>query len=148
MCSSDLKPGYKKCDPCGKNPLANVFVLLGLQLPFHQGHMRILVTLAFTRRIGFTAKWKHASRAVSVHTAEYIIRRTLRISSHLFMGNSHFPLDPPENAHARLGKVQFAIFSSRVRQSALFRQCGTLHTSPCFYTQIAKPIRLKWAQKR
>lgn len=30
--------------------------------------------------------------AVSVRTAEYIIRRTVRIPSHLFMGNSHFPI--------------------------------------------------------
>ena len=90
----------KKCDPCGKNPLPYVFVLLGLQLTFHQEEyahpgLHLLLTggeFSMQNRVAL-------SQAVFVHTAEYIIRRTLRIH-YLFMGNSHFHLDPPMNAYA------------------------------------------------
>lgn len=40
------------------------------------------------------------SPAFSVHNAEYVIRRSLRFPSHLFMWHSHFPLDHPMNAYA------------------------------------------------
>ena len=48
----------------------------------------------------FSRKLEMRSRqAVLVNTTEYIIGRTLRISSHLFAANTHFPLYPPIYAY-------------------------------------------------
>lgn len=50
---------------------------------------------------------------VSVRSAEYVIRCTLHVPSHLFMGKSHFPLDPPVNPDSWHGKAEFAHFQFR-----------------------------------
>src|SRR4029434_1274543 len=50
----------------------------------------------------FSHKLETRSRqAVLVNTTEYVIRRTLRISSHLFATNTHFPLYPPSSGNLK-----------------------------------------------
>ena len=148
----------KKCDPCGKDNLSSSpwpkssscsdygchVTRRHMRGNPHPGLHLLLRGAEFSPQ-----NWAALSQAVFVHTAEYIIRQNLRIPSHLFKGNSHFPLDPPVNAYAWHGKAEFADFSSRDRKSALLPQYGMfVHTSPCFYPHVAKQIRLKWVQKR
>ena len=53
-----------------------------------------------------------SQQAVLVNTTEYIIRRTLRISSHLFAANTHFPLYPPIYAYVLDGKRNLPLSAS------------------------------------
>ena len=86
----------KKCDPCGKNPLAYVFVFLGLRLPFHQEEYEHPGLRLLLKSSEFSPQNRGAlSQPVFVHTQEYLIRHTLCIPSHIFMGNSHLPLTLP-----------------------------------------------------
>ena len=55
---------------------------------------------------------KRSRQAVLVNTTEYIIRHTFFISSHLFVGNTHFPLYPPIYAYALDGKRNLPLSAS------------------------------------
>ena len=86
--------------------LAYVFVLLRLLLPFHQRHkgLRGNSIAAGLDLLLSGGEFPPQNRGallltVFVNTTEYIIRCTLRLSSHLFGWNSHFPHDPPTNAY-------------------------------------------------
>ena len=61
----------------------------------------------------FSHKLETRSRqAVLVNTTEYVIRRTLRISSHLFVANTHISLYPPIYAYVLNGKRNLPLSAS------------------------------------
>ena len=75
--------------------LAYAFPLLGSLLPLNKVHLYTQENALLVYTCLNTADRGALLLAVFVNTAEYIIRRTLRVSSHLFGWNSHFPHDPP-----------------------------------------------------